>query len=164
MIDGPYAPFDAPLWLKALPAIGGGYALAADRRLCLMIAKCDPDDLTLVLAQIVGNADRQELLRQVIEQRQGGRELAMARVPALVRSSPATLRSWRRQPRRRWARAGVLTSIPSIFVAIPSLPRATLSEAVNRMLDRMDDLDGDADSEDLCDDDEDGHDSEDASE
>jgi hypothetical protein len=47
-----------------------------------------------------------------------------------------------------------------MFAMIPSLPRAELSRITTRMIDRMDEIDGDPDLEHLADDDEDTHDSE----
>lgn len=44
--------------------------------------------------------------------------------------------------------------------AIPSLSRAELARLTERMIDRMDDIDGDADLEHLREDDEDTHDQE----
>lgn len=75
MIIAPAAPadtFDASLWLRALVTIGGGYALAADRRLYLLVAECEPEDLAPLTAQLLGNPDRQEAVRRAIEQRQAG--------------------------------------------------------------------------------------------
>lgn len=71
--QGASAPtFTPSLWLAALSAIGGGYALMADRRLAFVVKDCDGDDLARVMSQIVGNADRQEALKRAIEQRQAG--------------------------------------------------------------------------------------------
>lgn len=47
-----------------------------------------------------------------------------------------------------------------MLAAIPSLPRPVLATLTERMIDRMDELDGDPDREDLCDDDEDTQDCE----
>jgi hypothetical protein len=66
--------FDADLWLRAFTQIGGGYAVDADRRLCLLTGGCDVDDLTPVMTQLVGRSDRQQAVRDAIEQaRAGGR-------------------------------------------------------------------------------------------
>lgn len=71
--QGASAPtFDPSLWLAALSAIGGGYALMADRRLAFLVQGCDGDELTRVMSQIVGDTDRQEALKLAIEQRQVG--------------------------------------------------------------------------------------------
>jgi hypothetical protein len=64
--------FDPSLWLSALTAIGGGYALMADRRLTFVVQDCDADDLTRVMSQIVGHKERQEALKLAIEKRQAG--------------------------------------------------------------------------------------------
>ncbi len=48
-----------------------------------------------------------------------------------------------------------------MLAAIPCLPRAELAWLTERMIDRMDQIDGDPDLEDLRDDDEDTHDRED---
>ncbi|SFS12368.1 hypothetical protein [Sphingomonas jatrophae] len=44
--------------------------------------------------------------------------------------------------------------------AIPSLPRSTLAQLTQRMIDRMDEIDGDPDLEQFDEDNEDGHDRE----
>lgn len=74
-------------------------------------------------------------------------------------SAPAP--SWRRQPRpwlrsrrRAWVRPNDLASVTSMFAAIPSLPRAELARLTTRMIDRMDEIDGDPDLEDDRDDEE----------
>ncbi|KQM62698.1 hypothetical protein ASE75_13805 [Sphingomonas sp. Leaf17] len=59
-------------WLHSLVQIGGGYALAADRKLWLVVKDCPGDELTSVMAQIVGRPDRQEAIRMMIERRQNG--------------------------------------------------------------------------------------------
>lgn len=64
--------FDPRMWLSAFAAMGGGYALMADRRLAFVVHDCDGDDLTRAMSQIVGNTERQEALKLVIEQRQAG--------------------------------------------------------------------------------------------
>ncbi len=71
------------------------------------------------------------------------------------------IRPWSRQPRRPWLRADDLPGAATLFAAIPSLPRSTLACLTNRLIERMDDLDGDADVElngDEQDDDADGRD------
>ena len=65
-------PFDPGLWLQALTEIGGGYALAAGRRLYLMVEHCDGEDLTGLMSQVIGQPERQEAIRCAIEQRQFG--------------------------------------------------------------------------------------------
>jgi hypothetical protein len=69
---GSAAPFNPRLWLDALTAIGGGYALASDRRLHLLVDDCPADALTPVMAQIVGNADRVEAVKHAIMRHQAG--------------------------------------------------------------------------------------------
>lgn len=64
--------FDPSLWLAALSAIGGGYALMADRRLAFVVQDCDGEALARVMAQITGSADRQEAVKNAIERRQAG--------------------------------------------------------------------------------------------
>jgi hypothetical protein len=64
--------FDAPAWLAALVAIGGGYALASGRKLWLAVEDCRADELTPIMAQIVGRPDRAEAIRWTIEARQNG--------------------------------------------------------------------------------------------
>jgi len=67
---------------------------------------------------------------------------------------------WRRRLVRRWTRPSDLASVTSLFAAIPSLPRAELARLTTRMIDRMDEIDGDPDHEDAHEDWEDGHDRE----
>lgn len=62
-------PFDPAAWLHALVQIGGGYALASDRKLWFVVDQCPADDLTAVMAQIVGHPDRLAGVRTVIERR-----------------------------------------------------------------------------------------------
>jgi len=70
-------------------------------------------------------------------------------------------RPWRRrQPRQAWARQDSQAPVSIMLAAIPSLPRAELAQLTMRMIDRMDDIDGDPDLEHLRDDDEDNHDHE----
>ena len=64
--------FDPTAWLSALVAIGGGYALASGRKLWLVVQDCPADELTSIMAKIVGHPDRVEAVRSVIEQRQNG--------------------------------------------------------------------------------------------
>ncbi len=67
---------------------------------------------------------------------------------------------WVRRRGRRWIRSNDLGHAAMLFAAIPSLPRAELSRLTERMIDRMDEIDGDPDLEHLRDDDEDSHDRE----
>jgi hypothetical protein len=64
--------FDPKAWLGTFAAIGGGYALMADRRLAFVVDACDGEDLTGVMAQIVGQPERQDAIKAAIEQRQNG--------------------------------------------------------------------------------------------
>lgn len=85
----------------------------------------------------------------------------MPRTVATAISSGTFNRPWRRrQPRQAWARQGTRAPVSIMLAAIPSLPRAELARLTMRMIDRMDDIDGDPDLEHLRDDDEDGHDHE----
>lgn len=64
--------FDPRAWLSAFVEIGGGYALASGRKLWLVVQDCPADDLTTVMAQIVGKPDRAEAIRCYIEAQQNG--------------------------------------------------------------------------------------------
>lgn len=64
--------FDPAAWLTAMAQIGGGYALMSGRRLALMVDECHPEDLTTVMAPLIGRPDRQEAIKLAIEQRQLG--------------------------------------------------------------------------------------------
>jgi hypothetical protein len=64
--------FDPVTWLSGLVAIGGGYALASGRKLWLVVEHCPADELTPIMAQLVGHPDRAEAVRCVIERRQNG--------------------------------------------------------------------------------------------
>jgi hypothetical protein len=64
--------FDPAAWLGALVEIGGGYALASGRKLWLVVQDCPADELTPVMAQIVGHPERVEAVRSAIERRQNG--------------------------------------------------------------------------------------------
>lgn len=68
---------------------------------------------------------------------------------------------WPRIRRRRWVRPDDIASVTGMFAAIPSLPRAELARLTTRMIDRMDEIDGDPDLE-CGGDDEDTHDQENA--
>lgn len=67
---------------------------------------------------------------------------------------------WVRRRTRRWLRANHVGHAGMLFASIPSLPRAELSRLTERMIDRMDEIDGDPDLEHLRDDYEDSHDRE----
>jgi hypothetical protein len=64
--------FDPATWLSQLVAIGGGYALASGRKLWLVVGNCPADELTPIMAQLVGHPERAEAVRCVIERRQNG--------------------------------------------------------------------------------------------
>lgn len=64
--------FNPTVWLHNLVQIGGGYALASGRKLWLVVEHCPADELTPLMAQIVGRPDRAEALRVTIERRQNG--------------------------------------------------------------------------------------------
>ncbi len=72
MLNAAFGDFNPRLWLSALTAIGGGYALVADRRLALLVADCDDDELASVMSQVIGQPERQEAVKWAIEQRQFG--------------------------------------------------------------------------------------------
>lgn len=86
---------------------------------------------------------------------------------AAVRQAPTTSRTaqaatpWRRYRTRSWSRRNNMAGTGSLFAAIPVLPRGELARLTERMIDRMDQIDGDPDLEDLREDDEDSHDRED---
>jgi len=67
-------PFDPNLWLQAFALIGGSYALTPEPagRLWLFVDRCDSEQLTTVMAEIVGHEDRQEAVKLAIQQRQNG--------------------------------------------------------------------------------------------
>ena len=81
---------------------------------------------------------------------------------AFTISAPTPRRrpQWRRSRRRPWCRPSDLSGMRAMFAAIPSLPRAELARLTERMIDRMDEIDGDPDLEHLLEDDEDGNDCE----
>lgn len=64
--------FSPTAWLHNLVQIGGGYALTTERKLWLVVEHCPSDELEPLMAQIVGNPDRVEAVRHVIERRQIG--------------------------------------------------------------------------------------------
>lgn len=64
--------FNPARWLHSLVQIGGGYALASDKRLWLVVSECPAEELTDVMSQVVGHPDRQEAVRLTIERRQNG--------------------------------------------------------------------------------------------
>ena len=86
----------------------------------------------------------------------------MMRMPVATAAAPgAPSGPWRRrQPRQAWLRQNTRAPVSLMLAAIPSLPRAELARLTMRMIDRMDDIDGDPNLEHLRDDDEDGYDHE----
>jgi hypothetical protein len=84
----------------------------------------------------------------------------MAHLPRWATQPRPTPVPWRRHKMRRWVRPDDLASAPALFAAIPSLPRAELARLTTRMIDRMDEIDGDPDLEHLHEDDEDTYDRE----
>ncbi|WP_375249256.1 hypothetical protein [Sphingomonas sp.] len=64
--------FDPGVWLGAFTAIGGGYALMSGRKLAFLVDECDAEDLTGIMAQIVGQPERQEAIKSAIERRSLG--------------------------------------------------------------------------------------------
>jgi hypothetical protein len=79
----------------------------------------------------------------------------MGHLPRWSTQARATRVPWRRHKARQWVRRNDLASAPSLFAAIPSLHRAELARLTTRMIDRMDEIDGDPDLEHLREDDED---------
>ncbi len=64
--------------------------------------------------------------------------------------APSPRRPWRRRAARgAWLRSGDVASVPRLLAVLPSLPRAELARLTERMIDRMDEIDGDPDLEDL---------------
>lgn len=68
---------------------------------------------------------------------------------AAVTPPPSANRAmpWRRSRRRPWHRLDRLASPHAVLATIPSLPRAELARITERLIDRMDELDGDSDVE-----------------
>ena len=64
--------FDPGAWLNTLVQIGGGYALASGRKLWLVVRDCPVEQLTTVMAQLIGHPERVEDVRTLIERRQIG--------------------------------------------------------------------------------------------
>lgn len=83
----------------------------------------------------------------------------MAHPSRTTASSPASRPCWRRGRRRHWTRPNGALPVVALLALIPSLPRAELVRLTTRMIDRMDELDGDPDAE-IVHDDEDTHDRE----
>lgn len=67
------------------------------------------------------------------------------RAPRLETYKPRHHRGWRRnRDRRRWVAGG---SLEGMLAVIPSMPRPALARLVQQAIDRMDDIDADADLE-----------------
>ncbi|WP_153006962.1 hypothetical protein [Sphingomonas sanguinis] len=68
---------------------------------------------------------------------------------AAVTPPPSANRAmpWRRSRRRPWHRLDLVVSPHAVLATIPSLPRAELARITERLIDRMDELDGDTDLE-----------------
>jgi len=84
----------------------------------------------------------------------------MVYLPVPTRLPEPPRAGWRRSRRRRWARPKDLRSASFLLAIMPSLPRAALARLTERMIDRMDEIDGDRDLEDLREDWEDTDDQE----
>lgn len=84
----------------------------------------------------------------------------MGQASAIPAATPRRRSRWRRVRRRQWSRPSDLAGMRAMFAAIPSLPRAELARLTERMIDRMDEIDGDPDLEDTREDWEDGYDRE----
>lgn len=54
---------------------------------------------------------------------------------------------WPRRLRRQWSRLDDVVTAAQLLASIPSLPRAELSRLTERLIERMDVLDGDSDFE-----------------
>jgi hypothetical protein len=54
---------------------------------------------------------------------------------------------WPRRLRRQWTRSDDVVTAAQLLASIPSLPRAELSRIADRLIDRMDEIDGDPDLE-----------------
>ncbi len=76
-------------------------------------------------------------------------------------STAQAVKPWRRHRTRSWSRRNNIAGTGSLYAAIPVLPRGELARLTERMIDRMDQIDGDPDLEDLRDDDVNTHDRED---
>lgn len=70
----------------------------------------------------------------------------------------------RRRSARRWTRPDATTSQVDLYAVISLLPRSTLVDLADRIIDRMDAIDGDPDLEHTMEDWEENHDREYAAE
>lgn len=72
--------------------------------------------------------------------------------------APAPRRAAQRPQRRPWTRSEVRRAstspaqLEALLIVLPSFPRATITLAVDRMIERLDQIDGDPDFEDDDDD------------
>lgn len=71
--------------------------------------------------------------------------MGVASVPARARRQP--LQPWPRHRRRLWPRSNDIAAASVLMSAIPSLPRSMLARLTERLINRLDDLDGDPDVE-----------------
>jgi hypothetical protein len=83
-----------------------------------------------------------------------------SRVSSIFEPKGAARITWRRSRRRAWKRPDQSGSTGAVFALMPSLSRAELARLAQHMIDRMDEIDGDADLEHLREDDEDTNDGE----
>ncbi|WP_162987134.1 hypothetical protein [Sphingomonas paeninsulae] len=65
-----------------------------------------------------------------------------------IRASNDPQTSWSRCRTRRWSRADDPSWTSQMLANMPSFPRAALSRLTAHMIDRLDEMDGDAESED----------------
>lgn len=84
----------------------------------------------------------------------------MSQHPVRASAPRSRLAQWRRWRRRSWGRRHTVVEPAAILAAIPSIPRSCLARLTERMIDRMDEIDGDPDLEDTREDWEDDHDRE----
>ena len=84
----------------------------------------------------------------------------MPHMPALARPPEPLCPGWRSARYRRWAPQKDLNSAATLLAIIPSLPRPALARLTERLVDRMDEIDGDPDLEDAREAWEDDHDQE----
>lgn len=71
----------------------------------------------------------------------------MAGLPSWMLPRRQNTHPWPRRRFRRWARSNDPATIGALLGAIPSLPRAELARLTERLIDRLDQLDGDLDIE-----------------
>lgn len=71
----------------------------------------------------------------------------MSRLPMNMPASHRRHPPWHRARRRRWVRRDDHLSASAMLALLPSLPRATLSRMADRIIERMDEIDGEGDFE-----------------